>query len=61
MAKPKLPEVRFTVSPRLHRYLGWLVENSVLGKSENDVAQQVLTQQLSEMRGEMFMDVEDED
>jgi hypothetical protein len=49
-------EVRFTVSPQLYGYLGWLRDNTVLGKSENDVAQQVLTQRLTEMRDESFKD-----
>lgn len=49
-------ELRFTVSGRLFAYLGWLVRSTVLGKTENDVARQILTQRLSEMRDEQFHD-----
>jgi hypothetical protein len=49
-------EIRFTVSPQQWAYLGWLVRNTVLGRSENDIARHVLTQRLSEMRGEKFED-----
>jgi hypothetical protein len=54
--KPEKGEIRFTVSGPLFTYLGWLVRNTVLGKTENDVARQVLTQRLSEMRQESFQD-----
>lgn len=50
-------EVRFTVSPQMFSYLNWLKDNTVLGKTTNDVAQHVLTQRLSEMRQETFTDV----
>ncbi len=49
-------ELRFTVSRPLFAYLGWLVRNTVLGRTENDVARQILTQRLSEMRQEDFRD-----
>jgi hypothetical protein len=49
-------EVRFTVSGQMFRYLGWLSRNTVLGKTENEVARQVLTERLSEMRQENFRD-----
>jgi hypothetical protein len=49
-------EVRFTVSPQLYAYLEWLKDNTVLGRTENEVAQQVLTQRLTEMRGERYRD-----
>jgi hypothetical protein len=49
-------EIRFTVSGSLFAYLGWLVRNTVLGRTENDVARQILTQRLSEMRQEDFRD-----
>lgn len=50
----KQPEVRFTVSERMHDYLTWLTENTVLGKSENEVAQQVLTSRLARMKEENY-------
>ena len=48
--------VRFTVSDQHYTYLGWLKDNTVLGKSENDVAKHVLTQRLTEMRQEDYRD-----
>jgi hypothetical protein len=47
-------DVRFSVSARQFQYLSWLVRNTVLGKTENEVAKQILTQRLSEMRQESF-------
>ena len=60
MAKaPKRPgDIRFSVSLRHFAYLKWLSENTILGATENEVAKQVLTQRLSEMRGENFKDDE---
>lgn len=52
----KAGEVRFTPSAQLWKYLGWLARNTVLGKSENDVARQVLTEKLAEMRQEDYRD-----
>ena len=49
-------EVRFAVSAQLHKYLGWLVRNTVLGKTENEVARQILTQRVAEMRHESYRD-----
>jgi hypothetical protein len=49
-------EVRFKVSPQQWAYLGWLSRNTVLGPNEQAVARHLLTQQLSEMRGERFED-----
>lgn len=49
-------EVRFTVSAQLYGYLEWLAKNTVLGKTENEVAKQVLTQRLTEMRSETYRD-----
>lgn len=49
-------EVRFTVSAQLFGYLKWLSKNTVLGKAENDVAKQVLTQALTTMRREDYRD-----
>jgi hypothetical protein len=49
-------DIRFTVSPQQYAYLGWLVRNTVLGRTENEVAKQILTQRLSEMRQEIYQD-----
>jgi hypothetical protein len=49
-------EVRFSVSAQLSGYLKWLSKNTVLGKSENDVAKQVLTDALTRMRKEEYRD-----
>jgi hypothetical protein len=51
-------EVRFTVSATLYRYLGRLAEKSVLGKTENDVARQILTNTLAVMRQEDYRDTD---
>lgn len=42
--------IRMTVSGPLYEYLGWLTRNTLLGKSENDVATYLLTQRLEQMR-----------
>lgn len=52
MAEPK--EIRFTPSVRVWRYLVWLTEHTMLGKTPGEVVQQVLLQRLSEMRGEDY-------
>jgi hypothetical protein len=49
-------EIRFSVSANLWRYLGWLARNTVHGRNENEVARQILTQRLSEMRQEDYRD-----
>lgn len=49
-------EVRFRPSLAMWKYLGWLSRNTVLGRSENEVAQQVLTDRLAEMRQEDYRD-----
>jgi hypothetical protein len=49
-------EVRFKPSPQLWKYLGWLARNTVLGRNEHEVAKQVLTTKLSEMRKEEYND-----
>jgi hypothetical protein len=55
--KPEKPgEVRFTPSLSLWKYLGWLARNTVLGRDENEVARQVLTDRLSDMRREDYGD-----
>ena len=50
----KAGEVRFSVSPKLWKYLGFLVRNTVLGRNENEVARQILTDRLAEMRQEDY-------
>jgi len=52
----KAGEVRFTPSVQFWKYLGWLSRNTVLGKTENDVAKQLLTDKLAEMRQEDYRD-----
>jgi hypothetical protein len=49
-------EVRFAVSRQQWAYLGWLMRNTVLGRSESEVARHLLTTKLSELRGEKFED-----
>jgi hypothetical protein len=49
-------DVRFSVSPVLWKYLGFLVRNTVLGRNENEVARQILTDRLAEMRHEDYRD-----
>jgi len=56
--KEKSGEVRFTPSPQLWKYLGWLAHNTLLGKTEHEVAKQLLTTKLSEMRREEYRDEE---
>ena len=51
-------QVRFTASPQMWKYLGWLARNTVLGKTGNEVAKQVLAAKLSEMRQEEYKDPE---
>ena len=41
--------IRMRVSPRLYDYLGHLARHTLLGASENDVAEHVLTRRLEEM------------
>ena len=52
----KAGEVRFTPSLAFWKYLGWLSRNTVLGRTENDVARQILTGKLAEMRQEDYRD-----
>jgi hypothetical protein len=52
--KPKSVLIRMRVSPNLHAYLGILARDTILGTSENDVAQAVLTQRLGEMLDAKF-------
>jgi hypothetical protein len=48
MAGPR--EFRWQMSERQWAYLGWLVKNTGLGRTEKDVAQYLLTQKIQEMR-----------
>lgn len=48
--------VRFTAAPQLWKYLGWLSRNTVLGKDEHQVARQILTDRLAQMRQENYSD-----
>jgi hypothetical protein len=41
--------IRMRVSPRLFEYLTYLSRHTLLGASENDVAEDVLTRRLEEM------------
>lgn len=54
--KEKPNEVRFVPSPQLWKYLGWLARNTLLGKNEHEVAKQILTTKLTEMRREEYRD-----
>lgn len=49
-------ELRFGVNARTYGYLGWLVKNTTLGRTENEVAKQVLADTLSKMSGESYRD-----
>ena len=49
-------ELRFVISAEQWAYLGWLRRNTVLGRNETEVARQILTARLSEMRQENFQD-----
>jgi len=46
--------VRFTPSPQVWTYLGWLSRNTMLGKTEHEVAEHLLVQRLTEMRQENY-------
>jgi len=48
--------VRFKPSPQVWSYLNWLSRNTLLGKTENEVAEHILTQRLTEMRQENYVD-----
>jgi hypothetical protein len=43
-------EFRWQLSERQWAYLGWLVQNTTLGRTEKDVAQYLLSQKIQEMR-----------
>jgi hypothetical protein len=42
--------LRIVVSPNLRSYLGWLADNTILGKTDNEVARYLLTKVLENMR-----------
>jgi hypothetical protein len=48
--------IRLVLSSQVWNYLGWLARNTVLGKDEKEVAKQVLTDRLAEMRQEDYRD-----
>ena len=52
----KAQEIRFMPPPQVWRYLGWLARNTLLGKTEQEVARQVLIDKLAEMRQENYRD-----
>jgi hypothetical protein len=52
----KPQEVRFMPPPQVWKYLGWLARNTLLGKTEGEVARQVLIEKLAEMRQENYRD-----
>jgi hypothetical protein len=57
MAAPKKEEtipMRLTVSKRLYAYLRVLRQRTMLGASENDVAQYLLIQRLEQMLAEKY-------
>jgi hypothetical protein len=43
-------EFRWQMSERQWAYLGWLVKNTGLGRTEKDVAQYLINQKIQEMR-----------
>ena len=54
MAEKKTDDLRIRVSAKLYAYLGILAEKTMLGTSENDVAEYLLTQRLEQMRRENY-------
>ena len=52
----KVPEVRFTPPPQVWKYLGWLARNTLLGRTEQEVARQILIARLTKMRQENYRD-----
>jgi hypothetical protein len=52
--EPKSVLIRMRVSPNLYAYLGILARDTMLGASENDVAEYVLTQRLEQMEHEKY-------
>jgi hypothetical protein len=54
--KLKTVAMRLSVSPNLFEYLGYLSRNTLLGASENDVAEYLLTQRLEAMQSEKYIE-----
>jgi hypothetical protein len=54
--RPKSVLIRMRVSPNLYAYLGILARDTLLGTSENDVAQYVLTQRLEQMQADGYQE-----
>jgi hypothetical protein len=54
MAEKKTHDLRIRVSAKLHDYLGILADRTMLGTSENDIAEYLLTQRLEQMRRENY-------
>lgn len=55
--KLKTVPMRLSVSPNLFEYLGYLSRNTLLGASENDVAEYLLTQRLEAMQAENYVEL----
>jgi hypothetical protein len=47
-------QVRFMTSPQIWKYLGWLSRNTLLGKTEHEVARQILATKLSKMKRKKY-------
>jgi hypothetical protein len=54
-------EFRWQMSERQWAYLGWLVRNTALGRTEKDVAQYLLNQKIQEMRMSNYSERRPED
>jgi len=52
--KQKTVLIRLRVSRKLYEYLGYLKRHTILGASENDVAENVLTRRLEAMLAEKY-------
>lgn len=49
-------EFRWQMSGRQWAYLGWLVRNTTLGRTEKEVAQFLLSQKIQEMRLALYVE-----
>jgi hypothetical protein len=54
-------EFRWQLSERQWAYLGWLVRNTALGRTEKDVAAYLLNQKIQEMRLANYSEPKPED
>lgn len=52
----KPQEIRFMPPPQVWKYLNWLSRHTLLGKTEQEVARQLLITKLAEMRQENYKD-----